>query len=234
MHGEFIAFDLETTGLDAASDEIIEIGIARFRDGELVDQYQSLVKPTKPIPAEITQLTGIDQEDVENQPRLKELLPDVARFVGDRPLVAHNAQFDVSFLGKHLPLDANLAIDTVELASIMLPSAPRYNLGSLSKTMGIELARAHRAFDDALATGQLYWRLWEMVCQLPTGLGGRTHQSQRRADLAYARGLSSGFDDWLTESGHDARARAIRGREANRSSAGYRAGRAQALEPGRC
>jgi len=170
MRGELIAFDLETTGLDAASDEIIEIGIARFRDGELVDQYQSLVKPTKPIPAEITQLTGIDQEDVENQPRIQEVLTDVASILEDLPLVAHNAQFDVSFLGKHLPLDANLAIDTVELASIMLPSAPRYNLGSLSEVMGIELARAHRAFDDALATGHLYWRLWDMVCRLPTGL----------------------------------------------------------------
>lgn len=170
MHGEFIAFDLETTGLDAASDDIIEIGIARFRDGALIDQYQTLVKPTKSIPAEITQLTGIDQEDVENQPGIQEVLADVARIVEDLPLVAHNAQFDVSFLGKHLPLDANLAIDTVELASIMLPSAPRYNLGSLSELMGIELARAHRAFDDALATGHLYWRLWEMVCQLPTGL----------------------------------------------------------------
>ena len=170
MHGEFIAFDLETTGLDAASDEIIEIGIARFRDGELIDQYQSLVKPSKPIPAEITQLTGIDQEDLENQPRIQDVLTDVARMVEDLPLVAHNAQFDVSFLGKHLPLDAHLAIDTVELASIMLPAAQRYNLGSLARSMGIELARAHRAFDDALATGILYWRLWEIVCQLPTDL----------------------------------------------------------------
>ncbi len=170
MQGEFIALDLETTGLDAASDEIIEIGIARFRDGELIDQYQSLVKPTKPIPAEITQLTGIDQEDVDDQPRLQDILADVARIVEDLPLVAHNAQFDVSFLGKHLPLDAHLAIDTVELASIMLPSAQRYNLGSLTRTLGIELARAHRAFDDALATGFLYWRLWEMLCQLPTSL----------------------------------------------------------------
>ena len=170
MHGEFIAFDLETTGLDAASDDIIEVGIARFRDGELVDQYQSLVKPTKPIPAEITQLTGIDQEDVEDQPRIQDILTDVARIVEGLPLVAHNAQFDVSFLGKHHPLDANLVIDTVELASIMLPSAPRYNLGSLTKSLGIELERAHRAFDDALATGRLYWKLWELVCQLPTGL----------------------------------------------------------------
>ncbi len=170
MHGEFIAFDLETTGLDAASDEIIEIGIARFRDGELVDQYQSLIKPSKPIPPEITQLTGIDPEDVEDQPRIHEVLDDVARVMGDLPIVAHNVQFDVAFLGKHYSLDENPAIDTVELASIMLPAAPRYSLGSLAAQLDIKLKRAHRAFDDALATGRLYWTLWERVCQLPTSL----------------------------------------------------------------
>ena len=170
MRGEFIALDLETTGLNAASDEIIEVGIARFRDGELVDQFQSLVDPLKPIPPEITQLTGIDQDDVAGMPRIQDIVGDVARIVEDLPLVAHNAQFDVTFLGKHHPLKANLVIDTVELASIMLPSAPRYNLGSLTSAMGISLKRAHRAFDDALATGQFYWNLWQMLSQQPTSL----------------------------------------------------------------
>jgi DNA polymerase-3 subunit epsilon/ATP-dependent DNA helicase DinG len=170
MHGDFTAFDLETTGLDAKSDEIIEIGIACFRDGELVDQYQSLVKPSIPIPPEITQLTGIYPEDVEGAPGIQDILPDLGRYFGGAPLVAHNAQFDVSFLGKHLALDSILAIDTYELAAILLPSAPRYNLSSLTRTMGIKLERAHRAFDDALATGYLYWRLWEKLCDLPTNL----------------------------------------------------------------
>ena len=170
MHGEYVAFDLETTGLDASSDEIIEIGIARFRDGEFVDQYQTLVNPLQPIPAEITQLTGIDQEDVEGQPRIQDVLADIGCFFGNSPVVAHNAQFDVAFLGKHLPLEANLTIDTVELAPIVLPSAARYSLSSLTNAMGITLERAHRAFDDALATGHLYWKLWELVCQLPSDL----------------------------------------------------------------
>lgn len=170
MRGGYIAFDLETTGLDAASDEIIEIGIARFVEGELVDQYQSLVKPSIPIPPEITQLTGIDSEDVEDQPPIQELVADIANFIGDLPIVAHNVQFDVSFLSKHHSLDGNLAIDTVELASILLPSSPRYNLSTLATAMGINLERAHRAFDDALATGFLYWQLWQDACQLPTNL----------------------------------------------------------------
>lgn len=200
MHGEFIAFDLETTGLDAGSDEIIEIGIARFRDGKMVDQFQSLVKPSKPIPPEITQLTGIDQDDVDGQPRIDELLTDVARVMGDLPLVAHNVQFDVGFLGRHIPLDANPVIDTVELASIMLPAAPRYNLGSLAAQMGIKLERAHRAFDDALATGFLYWKLWQRLCQLPTSLlsdiiaaSSRLHWDLRPViQAALAQGLRTG------------------------------------------
>ncbi len=170
MHGGYIAFDLETTGLDASSDEIIEIGAARFVDGKLVEQYQSLVKPSIPIPPEITQLTGIDDEDVEDQPRIQEIVADIASFLGDSPVVAHNAQFDVSFLSKHHSLDRNLAIDTIELASIILPSSPRYNLSTLATAMGIELKHAHRAFDDALATGFLYWQLWQRACQLPANL----------------------------------------------------------------
>ena len=170
MHGDFTAFDLETTGLDAATDEIIEIGIACFRDGALVDQYQRLVKPSVPIPPEITQLTGIDQEDVEGAPSIEDILPELGPYFGGAPLVAHNAGFDVAFLGKHLPLGANLTIDTFELASIVLPSAARYNLGSLAREAGITLDRAHRAFDDALATGHLYWQLWEKLCDLPTSL----------------------------------------------------------------
>ena len=86
MRGGYIAFDLETTGLDAASDEIIEIGIARFVDGELVDQYQSLVKPSIPIPREITHLTGIDSEDVEDQPPIQELVADIASLSATCPL----------------------------------------------------------------------------------------------------------------------------------------------------
>ena len=76
----------------------------------------------------------------------------------------------MSFLSKHHSLAGNLAIDTVELASILLPSSPRYNLSTLATAMGINLERAHRAFDDALATGFLYWQLWQNACQLPTNL----------------------------------------------------------------
>ena len=170
MHGDLIAFDLETTGLDPASAEIIEIGMARFRDGEIVEQFQSLVKPSVPIPSDITHLTGIHQEDVEDAPAIDALLPRLREFFGDAPIVAHNASFDVSFMNKHHLLESNPAIDTFEFSAIILPSAPRYSLSSLANHMGIALTGAHRAFNDAVATGHLYWKLWEKTCLLPSSI----------------------------------------------------------------
>ena len=170
MHGELIALDLETTGLNPSSDEIIEVGLARFRDGEVVEVYQSLVKPSIPIPSDITHLTNIHQEDVDDAPGIDEILPAMRSFFADTTVIAHNVGFDRSFLRKHDLLARNEAIDTFELASIVLPSAPRYSLGSLVSQLDINLERAHRALDDAVATGHLYWRLWQKLCTMPSAL----------------------------------------------------------------
>ena len=170
MRGELIAFDLETTGLDPAKDEIIEIGIARFREGEIVDKFASLVRPSIPIPTDITHLTGIHPEDVEDAPVIEQLVPELRSFFGDLPLIAHSAGFDLSFMQRLDMLATNQVIDTYELSVIVLPSAPRYNLTSLTTMLGIELEQAHRAYDDAAATGRLYWQLWLKLCQLPAGV----------------------------------------------------------------
>ena len=170
MRGEYIAFDLETTGLSADRDEIIEIGAARFRQGEIVERYQTLVNPGKPIPSEITHLTGIDDDDVADAPRMHTLLPRLRAFFGESTIVCHNVGFDVGFMQTHGLLADNAALDTFALASILLPSAPRYNLGSLAAQMGVSLKNAHRAYDDAQATGRLYWQFWRKLCGLPSGL----------------------------------------------------------------
>ncbi|MCY4021653.1 MAG: exonuclease domain-containing protein [Chloroflexi bacterium] len=167
MRGELIAFDLETTGLDVARSEIIEIGMARFDEGELIDSYQTFVKPSGPIPVEITHLTGIHPEDVEHAPPIEQILEELRALFGSAPVIAHNAGFDVSFMRKHGLLPENAVIDTLELAAIVLPSAPRYNLNSLATGAGIQLKNAHRALDDATATGQLYWSLWQKLLRLP-------------------------------------------------------------------
>ena len=182
MRGEYIAFDLETTGLSADRNEIIEIGAARFRQGEIVERYQTLVNPGKPIPSEITHLTGIDDDDVADAPRMHALLPRLRAFFGDSTIICHNVGFDVGFMQKHGLLAENTALDTFELASILLPAASRYNLGSLAAQMGVSLKNAHRAYDDAEATGRLYWQLWLKLRGLPSGL------------LAEIIQLSSGID----------------------------------------
>ncbi|NJL56458.1 3'-5' exonuclease [bacterium] len=78
MRGELVALDLETTGLDPQQDDIIEIGAVRLRDGEVIDSYETMVNPGKPIPAQTTYITGIRQEDVANAPRIQKVLPQLA------------------------------------------------------------------------------------------------------------------------------------------------------------
>ncbi|MCY3716282.1 MAG: exonuclease domain-containing protein [Chloroflexi bacterium] len=170
MFGDYIAFDLETTGLNPDRDAIIEIGAARFHQGEVVERYQTLVNPGKPIPSEITHLTGIDDDDVAAAPRMHTLLPRLRAFFGKTTIIGHNVSFDVGFMQKHKLLADNPALDTYELAAILLPAASRYNLGSLASQMGVELKNAHRAYDDAEATGRLYWQLWRKLRSLPSGL----------------------------------------------------------------
>ena len=170
MHGELIAFDIETTGLDVKGDEIIEIGMVKFADGAVLERYSSFVKPPIPIPEDITHLTGITPDDVEDAPLLERILPGLAAFFGERPVIAHNARFDVGFMRKHGLLAGNPVIDTYELASILMPSAPRYSLEGLTRVLGISLEQAHRALADAEATAFLYWKLWQKALQLPTAV----------------------------------------------------------------
>jgi len=170
MLGEVVAFDIEATGLDIDVNEIIEIGVVKFKDGEVSDTYSSFVQPSIPIPTDITHLTGIHPDDVVGAPTINQILPELETFFGSSPVIAHNTAFDVTFMQKYGLLNNNMAIDTYELASIVVPTAARYNLHSLTTSFGIELENAHRALDDAIATGYLYWKLWQRVLGLPTAL----------------------------------------------------------------
>lgn len=171
MRGEWVAIDLETTGLDTAKDKIIEVAAVLFRDGVEVDAFESLVNPRQAIPQVVADLTGISNDTIEGAPEIETVLPDVIRFVGRRPVVAHVASFDLSILrGQHNVLLDNLVIDTLDLASILMPRTARVNLRSLALEMGLELRNAHRALADARASGLLYGRLWEQLITLPREL----------------------------------------------------------------
>ncbi|MBN2470937.1 MAG: DEAD/DEAH box helicase [Anaerolineae bacterium] len=185
MHGEIIAIDLETTGLDASKDAIIEIGLARYKDGQILETWETLIDPEREIPPFITSITGIRQDDVIGKPRINDVRRDIEQFIGDAPVLGHNIGFDVGFLRRYDMLYTNVQIDTYELASVLLPTAPRYNLNSLSQQLGVALDDAHRALADAIATGHVYWALWQRLLELPLDT------IQEIVDSA--RGL---LDDW--------------------------------------
>lgn len=167
MRDILVALDLETTGLNPTYDEIIEIGAVKFRDGEVIEEWQSLVYPGRSVPPYVTQLTGITDEELTGAPRLGSVLPGLRAFVGQAPIVGHNVGFDLTFLRQAGVARDNEGIDTYLLASVMLPSTPRYNLSALAARMAIPNPGAHRALADAWMTMGLYTRLWDLVLDLP-------------------------------------------------------------------
>ncbi|HVM72158.1 MAG TPA: exonuclease domain-containing protein, partial [Anaerolineales bacterium] len=165
-----VALDLETTGLDPQTDAIIEIGARRFEGNRVEDEFSVLINPGRHIPEFITGLTGISDEMVRQAPRIRDVLDDLAAFIGDAPILGHNIQFDLSFLKKYNLFELNERIDTYELAAVLMPNANRYNLGSLVQQLGIALPATHRALDDARATHGVYQRLFAQAKELPLDL----------------------------------------------------------------
>jgi ATP-dependent DNA helicase DinG len=165
-----VALDIETTGLDPDKDLILEIGAVRFTNRRVEDEWSSLINPGRPIPAHITQLTGITDQMVREAPPLQTVLPIFKKFVGDSPVLGHNVRFDLAFLRRKGVLALNDAMDTYELASILLPTAGRYNLQALAQLLSVPVSAAHRALNDAQVTRSLYQRLFERALELPLPL----------------------------------------------------------------
>jgi len=132
-----VALDLETTGLDPAQDAVIEIGAVKFSEKRVEGEYSKLINPRKPISSFITNLTGITNSMVLNAPLLINALPELVDFIGDAPILGQNIGFDMAFLQKAGALRANPTLDTYELASVLMPSAARYNLGALASQLGV-------------------------------------------------------------------------------------------------
>ena len=166
----YVALDIETTGLDENRDAIIEIGAVKFNERRIEDEWTSLINPGRQIPAFITGLTGIDNPMVRQAPGFRDVAHELEAFVGDAPVIGHNVRFDMGFLQKGGILGYNEVIDTYELAAVLIPSAPRYNLGSLGQQLGVLLPATHRALDDAKVTQVVFVRLLERARELPIDL----------------------------------------------------------------
>ena len=153
LNGEFVVFDVETTGLSAATERLTEIGAVLFAGGEIKESFNTFVNPEKPIPEKIVQLTSITDEMVADAPKEEEALRQFLEFVGDRPLVAHNASFDMSFIraaaGRHGITVDNTSVDTLTIARSLYPELGKYKLDVIAKHLGLEEFHHHRACDDA-------------------------------------------------------------------------------------
>ena len=178
----YVALDLETTGLNPERDAILEIGAVKFRGEEILDTWSSLVNPQRCIPYRIQRLTGITQEEADRAPSLPSLLSSLRRFVGPAPLVGHSIGFDLAFLKRHGLFAENAALDTFELASILLPHVARYSLQRLAKELGVSSSTQHRALDDARTAARLFQALQEQAHRLNLAtiqeisrLGARSH-----------------------------------------------------------
>lgn len=165
-----VSIDIETTGLDPQKDTIIEIGAVRFNGQRIEDEWSTLINPNRHIPEQITALTGIDDAMVRNAPRVQDVREELEAFVGDAPVLGQNVRFDLGFLQKQRLLTFNPVVDTYEMASVLLPTASRYNLGALGQLLGIPLPATHRALDDARVTHAVYTRLMDVAIELPLDL----------------------------------------------------------------
>ena len=158
---EFVVFDIETTGLNSHTNEIIEIGAVKIKSGRIVDRYSQLINPGRPIPYHITEITSITDEQVANEPKIDKVIGKFVDFVGDAVLVAHNAPFDMGFIKrdikKYLNIDYQCSvIDTLQMARDLFPDLKKYGLGDLNKTLGLALEKHHRAVDDSQATANMF------------------------------------------------------------------------------
>ena len=164
---KYVVFDIETTGFSPVTNRIIEIGAVKVENGEITERFSTFVNPQVPIPFHIEKLTSINDSMVMDADPIEVVLPQFLEFVGDAILVAHNANFDVSFIKENakrqgIPVDFTY-VDTVGIARALLTGQSKYTLDAVAKTLGISLENHHRAVDDAECTAEIFVKFIEML-----------------------------------------------------------------------
>ena len=166
MRGTFVVFDIETTGFSALRDKIIEIGAVRVEDGKIVGRFSEFVNPRIPIPFRIEKLTSINDSMVAGADSIDVILPRFVEFCRGAVMVAHNAEFDMSFIEKNcgdLGIETDYtSVDTVGMARFLLPQLNRFKLDTVAKAVGVSLEHHHRAVDDAECTAQIFQKFITM------------------------------------------------------------------------
>lgn len=162
---DYTALDIETTGLNPARDRILEIGAARIENGKITGTYETLICTGMPVPARIQELTGITDEMQKEGKKIEQAIREFTEFCGELPVLGHNVQFDFGFL-KQAAVNQGLdfekeALDTLKIARKVLPDLPSRTLSAMCAHYKVDPGKSHRALDDALASHEILWKLWE-------------------------------------------------------------------------
>ncbi len=164
----YCILDIETTGLSFRSDKITELAVIKYKDGKIIDKYETFVNPEMKIPKHITKITGITDEMVKNAPKKEEVIKEFLEFIGDDSiLVAHNADFDIGFI-KYIVEKMNLEmnhtyIDTLILARMLYTELSRFSQGSIAEHLKIKVEVAHRAMDDVKILSKIFENMLEKL-----------------------------------------------------------------------
>lgn len=169
LEDDFVVFDIETTGFSPVTNKIIEIGAVKVSGGKIVDRFSTFVNPEVPIPFEIEKLTSIQDSMVMDAPVIEEVLPRFLEFCEGCVMVAHNANFDMSFIMENCRRqgfsDQFTFVDTVGISRALLVDQAKHTLDAICKTLGISLENHHRAVDDAEATAHIFVKFIQMLAE---------------------------------------------------------------------
>ncbi len=214
---EFVVVDLETTAMKPEHGYIVDVAALRVRDGKVVDRFESLVNPGRPIVGH--QVHGITTDDVANAPIASDVLSRLVEWIGDAPVVAHNIAFDMPFILRHLPPEAKWEpkelYDTLELGYQLYPDAGVWKLGDLVRfVFGRDHVAAHRAMPDAEATAELFIHFTQGLAERLDAIRediaaeirraredySRSEQGQHLEDIRRRHGIGSALMDVMTKS----------------------------------
>ncbi len=163
LNDTYVVFDLETTGFSPDMHKIIEIGAVKVENAVITERFSTFVNPGVPIPYHIETITNIHDDMVMDAPKIEEVLPGFMEFCKGAVMVAHNADFDMSFIKHNLKLQERqedfTILDTVALSRSLLPGLNRFKLDTVAKALGVSLQNHHRAVDDAECTAEIFIKL---------------------------------------------------------------------------
>ena len=166
LFDDYVVIDVETTGYDPRESEIIELAAARFKDGNILDSFQSLVQPKTPVPKKITKVTGITNDMLRSAPPIEAALPAFMRFVSRTPLVAHNASFDIGFIQRYASMQGlrieSQVVDTLWMCKECFPDLANHRMETVALHLQVDVDDLHRALPDCIATSAIYQRCVEI------------------------------------------------------------------------